>query len=173
MTLSASHAAFSDPNRGEQALDEKALEAARLAYMHAEANPDMVRCANCSGHGYHHGFGENGADPDWCTHCGGSGYDLADGEQNRPLDEAIRAYLATSDHEKLRTYAHEATKTITDLVGGGSECFAGRIGEMYIADLPYCKRRIRERESRAHERLLKAKRAAAPILPSAEMESGK
>lgn len=61
-----------------------------------------------------------------------------------------------AENEKLRAYAHEATKTITDLVGGGSECFAGRIGEMYIADLPYCKRRIRDRESKSHEHLLKA-----------------
>lgn len=30
-------------------------------------------CRKCKGKGYHHGFGENGCDPDWCTRCGGPG----------------------------------------------------------------------------------------------------
>jgi len=74
-------------------------------------------------------------------------------------DDYMRGYAdafkeVAAELTKLREYAHEATKTITDLVGGGSECFAGRIGEMYIADLPYCKRRIRDRENNTHQQLL-------------------
>lgn len=35
---------------------------------------DAAPCARCRQRGYHHGFGENGHDPDWCTACGGSGF---------------------------------------------------------------------------------------------------
>jgi hypothetical protein len=31
-------------------------------------------CPRCLGRGYHHGFGEYGADPDWCEACGGPGH---------------------------------------------------------------------------------------------------
>ncbi|TPM89826.1 FliJ family protein [Mesorhizobium sp. B2-1-3A] len=87
--------------------------------------------------------------------------------KERQVDDATAALSEMrAELERVKTYAHEATRTLTDLVGGGSECFAGRIGEMYIADLPYCKRRIRERESRAHEQLLKAVAAARALAPS-------
>lgn len=36
-------------------------------------DPKFDPCPRCKGRGYHHGFGENGADPDWCTQCGGPG----------------------------------------------------------------------------------------------------
>lgn len=58
--------------------------------------------------------------------------------------------------EALRKFAHEATKTITGLTAGGSEYFAGRIGDIFIADLPFCAERIRERDTRSHERLITA-----------------
>jgi hypothetical protein len=61
-----------------------------------------------------------------------------------------------NQRDELEDYARKATATITELTGGGSECFAGRIGEMYKADLDFCKQRIREREGRAHERFAKA-----------------
>jgi len=35
-------------------------------------------CPTCKGQGYHHGFGENGCDPDWCGRCGGDGADWRD-----------------------------------------------------------------------------------------------
>jgi hypothetical protein len=76
-------------------LDATALAAARSAFRKAEENPNMIDCQTCNGRGYHHGFGEDGADPDWCSNCGGGGYDMTEDEQNRPIDEAIRAYLAT------------------------------------------------------------------------------
>lgn len=31
-------------------------------------------CDRCTGVGYHHGFGENGHDPEWCSQCGGGGF---------------------------------------------------------------------------------------------------
>lgn len=37
-----------------------------------DACNSMVMCKRCDGRGYHHGFGENGYDPDWCVECGGS-----------------------------------------------------------------------------------------------------
>lgn len=30
-------------------------------------------CPRCDGKGCHHGFGEDGVDPDWCLDCGGCG----------------------------------------------------------------------------------------------------
>jgi len=35
---------------------------------------DIAPCERCASQGYHHGFGENGHDPDWCSVCGGSGF---------------------------------------------------------------------------------------------------
>lgn len=58
--------------------------------------------------------------------------------------------------QMLRTFAHEATKTITNLVGGGSELFAGKIGEIYIADLKLCRDRIRYRETMIYQRFIAA-----------------
>jgi hypothetical protein len=42
----------------------KAIEA-------ADEKPAMIPCPRCEGRGYHHGFGEDGHDPDWCVVCGG------------------------------------------------------------------------------------------------------
>lgn len=61
-----------------------------------------------------------------------------------------------AERDELREYAHKATCTITDLAGGGSELFSRKIGDMYTADLPFCKERIRAREATSHEWLLKA-----------------
>lgn len=41
-----------------------------------EQNDQMMAeypCPRCGGKGYHHGFGDDGIDPDWCTLCGGPG----------------------------------------------------------------------------------------------------
>lgn len=38
-----------------------------------QAVDETEDCARCTGRGYHHGFGENGHDPDWCDSCGGPG----------------------------------------------------------------------------------------------------
>lgn len=53
----------------------------------------------------------------------------------------------------LRSYAHEITKVLTGLAGGGSELFAGQIGTMFKADLHFCKMRISERNARLHDLL--------------------
>jgi hypothetical protein len=39
---------------------------------------EFSNCRRCDGRGFHHGFGENGADPDWCVKCGGPGFDAQD-----------------------------------------------------------------------------------------------
>lgn len=54
----------------------------------------------------------------------------------------------------LRTYAHEATKVLTSLAGGGSELFAGQIGNMFKADLHFCKMRVCDRHDRLHRQLV-------------------
>jgi len=38
-----------------------------------DESPRMIDCPRCKGKGYHHGFGEDGHDPDWCEDCGGPG----------------------------------------------------------------------------------------------------
>lgn len=58
-----------------------------------------------------------------------------------------------SEHEELvalRRYALEATRALTDLAGGGSELFDGKIGDMFKADLNFCKARVRDRHDRLH-----------------------
>lgn len=42
-------------------------------YLAWNADPTFEPCPRCHGKGYHHGFGEKGADPDWCLDCGGPG----------------------------------------------------------------------------------------------------
>lgn len=72
---------------------EAAVEAAKKAYAEAESAPNLVHCERCKGTGYHHGFGEDGHDPDWCRDCGGGGFALAAGEEDRPLRSALAAAL--------------------------------------------------------------------------------
>lgn len=55
---------------------------------------ETVPCARCSQRGYHHGFGEDGHDPDWCTVCGGSGFDSAHDEMSA-MRLALEAALAS------------------------------------------------------------------------------
>jgi hypothetical protein len=55
--------------------------------------PEFVECARCKGKGYHHGFGEDGADPDWCEDCGGPGQMLHPDADVSP-DDLLREMLA-------------------------------------------------------------------------------
>jgi DnaJ-class molecular chaperone len=58
-------------------------EMAAVAYnTFLSAINDTEPCSRCSGAGYHHGFGENGHDPDWCDTCGGSGFQAKHDEQS-------------------------------------------------------------------------------------------
>jgi hypothetical protein len=65
-----------------------------------------------------------------------------------------RAMDEKQELEALRIYAHEATKVLTGLAGGGSELFAGQIGNMFKADLHFCKMRISDRRERLHGQLV-------------------
>ncbi len=55
---------------------------------------DTAPCARCSQRGYHHGFDEDGHDPDWCQTCGGSGFVAANDEQSA-MKLALEAALNT------------------------------------------------------------------------------
>lgn len=57
--------------------DAMAREKLSETIANADYEPSMAQCDRCSGRGYHHGFGEDGADPDWCTVCGGAGEVIA------------------------------------------------------------------------------------------------
>jgi hypothetical protein len=69
-------------------VDPKGLQAAHAAYNSAMENPRLIECKTCNGTGQH--------DQDWCSSCGGGGYDAAEGEDTRPITEAITAYLAAA-----------------------------------------------------------------------------
>lgn len=60
--------------------------------------------------------------------------------------------------KRLEAYALDITRALTGLVGGGSEMFGRKLGEMYTADIEYCVRQIRDRNAAAHERFAKAAR---------------
>lgn len=68
------------------------LPAVQGAIDHAINNPTMTDCSRCSGKGYHHGFGEDGHDPDWCSVCGGPGKVPAD-----PMEPARAALRKLRD----------------------------------------------------------------------------
>ena len=77
------------------------------AYDEAESNPNMVRCPRCEGKGYHHGFGENGYDPDWCELCEGTASVLAEGEELRPMTAALTVARPIIEREVLGAlYTH-------------------------------------------------------------------
>jgi hypothetical protein len=69
--------------------DKRREEIARIARQTFEgALNETYPCQRCAGHGFHHGFGEDGCDPDWCADCGGSGF-------NGPTDD--EAWLKAVD----------------------------------------------------------------------------
>jgi hypothetical protein len=74
--------------------------------------------------------------------------------------EAAESQLAavTKERDEARAYAFEATKTITGLTVGGSEFFAGKLGDKYKADLPFCESHIRDRFMHYHEMTIAAMR---------------
>lgn len=77
-------------------LDGNGVAAAEAAFNASINNPQMVPCSKCEGRGFHHGFGEDGNDPDWCTECGGSQFNVVPGEETRAIEAAIAAYLASA-----------------------------------------------------------------------------
>lgn len=52
-------------------VEDEALVTELAAALDA-AEAAIKPCPRCGGKGYHHGFGEDGHDPDWCADCGGS-----------------------------------------------------------------------------------------------------
>ena len=72
---------------------DEMVEAARKAYDQTAMHPRSVTCSKCKGQGYHHGFGEDGADPDWCIDCGGGGYEFPDDEDAKCMRAAITAAI--------------------------------------------------------------------------------
>jgi len=56
-------------------------------------------CERCAGKGYHHGFGEDGVDPDWCDTCGGSGSVTLDLTLDDVFD-MVRSLWSKDDEEE-------------------------------------------------------------------------
>lgn len=87
----------------EVVLDETGLEAALAAFNSSINQPEMIPCPKCEGRGYHHGFGEDGASPDWCTDCGGNQFSVVPGEEQRAIASAVCAYLRASPQPAVVT----------------------------------------------------------------------
>lgn len=70
-------------------------------------------CQKCGSKGYHHGFAEDGRDPDWCGVCDGSGFVVDEKEYERrqlaPLIELLR---------KVHTDALESAAKVADHLNG-------------------------------------------------------
>lgn len=78
---------------------EAEIEAALEAFNAVVNAPQMVPCPKCEGRGYHHGFGEDGASPDWCTDCGGNQYNVVPGEELRAMTAALTSAYALRSSE--------------------------------------------------------------------------
>lgn len=78
------------------------------------------------------------------------------------LPERVTALAASRDAADQD--AHELTKALTGLVGGGSEMFVQKRGR-FLANIRYCVERIRDRDQRNHRTIvdetLRAKAAEA------------
>jgi hypothetical protein len=66
-----------------------------------------------------------------------------------PVASPLVGLEAQKNYDALRTFAHEATKAITGLTGGGSEYFGKEVDGVFLADLPRCVERLRARLDRA------------------------
>lgn len=84
--------------REEVALTDSVIAAMVAAYDEAlaakYADPSSYTdCPRCCGRGYHHGFGDDGNDPDWCENCGGAQKVCAVSD-DEAAQHAMRAALA-------------------------------------------------------------------------------
>lgn len=68
-----------------------------------------------------------------------------------------------AERDRLRDYASAASKALTGLTPGGSEYFSGKIGDLYVADIPLCVAHIRKRYETAMTHLVKATAAEAAL----------
>lgn len=85
------------------------------------------------------------------------------------LKELLVEVAAIKDENaRLREYALSATITITGLTPGGSEYFAGQIGEIYVADLPKCEAAIRVRTKNGQSILVREKRKSLALIDENE-----
>lgn len=75
--------------------------------------------------------------------------DIAMEQDPKACTDYIEALEA--ENARLREYAHEATKVITNLAGGGSELFGKELSGIFLADLSACAKRIRDRHERVHK----------------------
>jgi predicted nucleic acid-binding Zn-ribbon protein len=78
-------------SQGAVTITDEMVEAALTAFNASVNAPQMVPCPKCEGRGYHHGYGEDGADPDWCSECGGNQFNVVPGEEERAMRAALEA----------------------------------------------------------------------------------
>lgn len=87
-------------------MSENAIDAATVRHIldmavkfdeQAHWDDFMETCERCKGRGYHHGFGEDGHDPDWCIDCGGPGCAL----NNERIEAARAEWIAAQLRSEL------------------------------------------------------------------------
>jgi hypothetical protein len=107
-------------------ISDEMREMATVAFDAAMNNPKTIPCKKCGGSGCHGGFGEDGHDQDWCSVCGGGGVELADGEENRPMKDALEAvapFIAEQALERAAQVAdQEAQSREAEVRGYESGC---------------------------------------------------
>ncbi|SMF65468.1 hypothetical protein SAMN02982989_3363 [Xaviernesmea oryzae] len=101
-------------------ITDKQVRDALTAFNKAVNEPVMLKCERCDGRGYHHGFGENGHDPDWCEVCGGGQYVVAPGEEGRAMRLALEAaHPSPSASEAQVRVKHKKRGTEYEVLGIG------------------------------------------------------
>ncbi len=87
------------------------------------------------------------------------------------VDVQELAYAQSARIAELEAYSQKVTAALTSrLTAGGSEFFAGKIGDMYLADVEYCVQHINDRAD-SREQLGRAKASAALKSRIAELEA--
>lgn len=83
----------------------------------------MIMCPQCNGTGFHHGFGEDGHDPDWCENCGGC-QSISEFDDRSAMREALTAAFEAGEMKAVTrnrdSRAAAALYKINDICKNGS-----------------------------------------------------
>ena len=96
--------------------------------------PKFQPCPQCGGHGYHHGFGERGHDPDWCSVCGGPGEVPTDPGTWAAEDVLRKAAQAIRD---LLAAVEASRPALIKAFAAGFDAGFGASGEGWNAEYPF------------------------------------
>ncbi len=111
-------------------------------------------------------------DRDPMTYDIGAGFDVGDGRYVPPAyPQAKPASGDSAGLVETQKALREHVAALTNLTAGGSEYFSKRLGDIYLADIPFCVQRIRERMGYRHAELLAIARAEKSEARIADLEA--